>query len=452
MDVLCWSFLKTMALKCWHRLTQADNIYQSIRPLVYISLIGLAPFRMHSSREVQTSAPGLFVSFGHFLFYALCLGLSLNEGDTIIGYFFKTTITELSDITLMMAGVIAMLSIFGFAIFKRHRLIQIIQKNIIVDEIFVGLGLKLDYRKILCFSFVISVVMMTFNLGYLIISYFLLKSACIKPSFVVFTTFALPHINTTIMVFKFMCTTYLVKSRFSMLNNILKDMLKNETEQNNRTELLPIHSVHSDNGADRRRKTPSKRYTMDSLILRNPCQSLKEVTNIHNLLCDICIIIEEYFTYPLVAIVGISFMFILFDDYYILEVMLNPNRLEYFEAHEFFAFFLIQMLWYVIIILAIVEGSSSTIKESRKSAALVSKLLNATENLELRERLVRLSMQLAHRKVCFTGAGLFNLDRTLIFTISGTATCYLIILIQFRSTTVFHEDSKKGGNCSANYI
>ena len=135
-------------------------------------------------------------------------------------------------------------------------------------------------------------------------------------------------------------------------------MLDHATEVYNQPEQSPFHTVPSS-----AKITPSLCCVKNSLIHRNPTQSLKEITNIHNLLCDICLIIEEYFTYPLVAIVGISFMFILFDDYYILEVLLNPNRLEYFEAHEFFAFFLIQMLWYVIIILAIVEGSSSTIKQ-----------------------------------------------------------------------------------------
>lgn len=109
----------------------------------------------------------------------------------------------------------------------------------------------------------------------------------------------------------------------------------------------------------------SQRYSVTSMLNKDAQQTLVQVSNIHNLLCDICNTIEEYFTYPLLTIIAISFLFILFDDYYILEVMLNPKHVEVFEADEFFAFFFIQMLWYVIIIFAIVEGSSSTIKEVR---------------------------------------------------------------------------------------
>lgn len=206
--------------KLFERLTQAENIYQSIRPLRYISLIGLSPIQMTSDKEVHTSALAFLIGIGHFLFYMLCFGLSQREGDTIIGYFFKTNITQLGDATLMLTGVIAMITIFGFGIFKRNSFILIIQNNLIVDEILVRLGLKLDYKKILWYSFIISVGMLMYNFGYLCVSYMLLRSAYIIPSFVVFTTFALPHINISIMVFKFLCTTHLAKIRFCMVNEV----------------------------------------------------------------------------------------------------------------------------------------------------------------------------------------------------------------------------------------
>lgn len=210
--------------------------------------------------------------------------------------------------------------------------------------------------------------------------------------------------------------------------------------------------------------TPMQRYSVTSIIRQNPEYAIKQVANIHNLLCDICHTIEEYFTYPLLGIIAISFLFILFDDFYILEALLNPKRLDYFEADEFFAFFLTQMMWYIVIIFLIVEASSSTIRHSSFSAAIVHKILNITDETELRDRLFRLSLQLSHRKVRFTAAGLFRLDRTLIFTvcigvtlnicslidfhfslqITGAATCYLIILIQFRST--HHVEDSESNN------
>ncbi|XP_011198978.2 putative gustatory receptor 28a [Bactrocera dorsalis] len=432
---MAWQFLK--------RLPQSDSILQSLRPLAYISLIGLAPFRLSVSKEVRTSAFSLAAGILHFFFYVLCFFLSLREGDSIISYFFQTSVTRLGDATLSLSGIIAMVMIFSSIFFKRNLLLTIIQNCLVVDGIFLRLGLKLDYRKILMYSFVTSLGLLLFNFVYLLVSYMLLRSAEIWPSFVVFTTFALPHLNISIMVFKFLCTTHLTRTRFRMMNEVLQDILDSCVEERDAVVLSPMHSVihlHSTNNMASRHApsvvqptaTPRTRYSVTSLVRRNPEGALKQVSNVHNLLCDICCTIEDYFNYPMLAIIAISFLFILFDDFYILEAVITPSRVDKFEADEFFAFFITQMLWYVVIILLIVEGSSKTIKESNKTAAIVHKILNISEESAVHDRLLRLSLQLSHRRVVFTAAGLFNLDRTLIFTICGAATCYLIILIQFR--------------------
>lgn len=107
---MAWQFLK--------RLTQSDSILQSLRPLAYISLIGLAPFRLSVSKEVRTSAFSLAAGILQFLFYVLCFFLSLCEGDSIISYFFQTSVTRLGDATLSLSGIIAMLMIFSSIFFK----------------------------------------------------------------------------------------------------------------------------------------------------------------------------------------------------------------------------------------------------------------------------------------------------------------------------------------------
>ncbi|XP_054744453.1 putative gustatory receptor 28a [Anastrepha obliqua] len=335
-----------------------------------------------------------------------------------------------------------MVTIFFSIFFKRNLLLNIIQNSLVVDDIFLRLGLKLDYRKVLLYSFVTVMGLLLFNVVYLLVSYMLLRSAEIWPSFVVFTTFALPHLNISIMVFKFLCTTHLTRTRFRMMNEVLQDILDSHVEERYAEELSPMHSVirmhrHSMPPAPcviQPTATPRPRYSVTSIVRQNPERALKQVSNVHNLLCDICCTIEDYFNYPMLAIIAISFLFILFDDFYILEAVITPSRVDKFEADEFFAFFFTQMVWYVVIILLIVEGSSKTIRESKSTAAIVHKILNISEDSAVHDRLLRLSLQLSHRQVTFTAAGLFKLDRTLIFTICGAATCYLIILIQFRST------------------
>lgn len=217
---------------------------------------------------------------------------------------------------------------------------------------------------------------------------------------------------------------------------MLQDILDSYIEERDAVELSPMHSaihIHGCNNIPPRHApsviqsttTSRPRYSVTSLVRSNPEAALKQVSNVHNLLCDICCRIEDYFNYPMLAITAISFLFILFDVFYILEAVITPSRVDKFEADEFFAFFITQMLWYVVIILLIVEGSSKTIKESNKTAAIVHKILNISDESAVHDRLLRLSLQLSHRRVVFTAAGLFNLDRTLIFTVSSAEIEYL---------------------------
>lgn len=63
-----------MAFKLWERFSQADNVFQALRPLTFISLLGLAPFRLNLNprKEVQTSKFSFFAGIVHFLFFVLC--------------------------------------------------------------------------------------------------------------------------------------------------------------------------------------------------------------------------------------------------------------------------------------------------------------------------------------------------------------------------------------------
>ncbi|KAJ9600499.1 hypothetical protein L9F63_009269 [Diploptera punctata] len=59
------------------------------------------------------------------------------------------------------------------------------------------------------------------------------------------------------------------------------------------------------------------------------------------------------------------------------------------------------------------------------------------------------SLQLLHRKVQFTACGFFPLDFTLLYSIVGAVTTYLVILIQFQLS--FSNTDIKHNVTSSNY-
>ncbi|EFN69927.1 Putative gustatory receptor 28b [Camponotus floridanus] len=76
---------------------------------------------------------------------------------------------------------------------------------------------------------------------------------------------------------------------------------------------------------------------------------------------------------------------------------------------------------------------------AKKTAVLVSQLLSVDHDREGIKQLEIFSLQLLHRPLEFSACGLFTLDRTLVTSIAGAVTTYLVILIQFQK-----DDDTKG--------
>ncbi|XP_030384477.1 putative gustatory receptor 28b [Scaptodrosophila lebanonensis] len=183
-------------------------------------------------------------------------------------------------------------------------------------------------------------------------------------------------------------------------------------------------------------------FSMYTIVTKDPAEIIQESMEIHHLICEAAATANKYFTYQLLTIISIAFLIIVFDAYYVLETLLGKSKRESkFKTVEFVTFFSCQMILYLIAIVSIVEGSNRAIKKSEKTGGIVHSLLNKAKSPEVKEKLQQFSMQIMHLKINFTAAGLFNIDRTLYFTISGALTTYLIILLQFTSNSPGHHSN-----------
>ncbi|XP_029179082.1 gustatory receptor for sugar taste 43a-like [Nylanderia fulva] len=98
-------------------------------------------------------------------------------------------------------------------------------------------------------------------------------------------------------------------------------------------------------------------------------------------------------------------------------------------------FFTVEALWCVfhtLKLLMIVQPTYATTMQGKKTAVLVSQLLSASYDREGTKQLEIFSLQLLHRPLEFSACGLFTLDRSLVTSIAGAVTTYLVILIQFQ--------------------
>ncbi|CAD7086684.1 unnamed protein product [Hermetia illucens] len=77
-------------------------------------------------------------------------------------------------------------------------------------------------------------------------------------------------------------------------------------------------------------------------------------------------------------------------------------------------------------------------QSATKSALLVHKIPVDSDNHKQNFLIEEFSLQLLHQKIAFNAVGFFNIDMSLLYTIAGATTTYLVILIQF------YVNSKRG--------
>lgn len=146
--------------------------------------------------------------------------------------------------------------------------------------------------------------------------------------------------------------------------------------------------------------------------------TIETACRIHEDLCDACYITEEYFSIVMLTIVTIGFLIIVFNAYYVLEVLFRHGGLIDAETMSFIVFLVYQMFIHGLGLFCIVQNSSAVLEENERCSIHVHKLMNRVTTKAARQKLLEFSLQLLNRNVKFTAVNLFPLDRTLIFTVS----------------------------------
>ncbi|KAH8412074.1 hypothetical protein KR222_008708 [Zaprionus bogoriensis] len=427
------------------RLLSAKQLYESLRPLFHVTyLYGLTSFYIScrdktGRREIKKSWFGYVNGIAHIGIYSVCYIMTiLNNCESVASYFFRSRITYFGDLMQIVSGLIGVTVIYLTAIIPKHRLEQCLQKFHTMDLQLHTVGIKIMYSKVLRFSYAVMISMFFVNFAFSWGTFAGLYSSQVSPTWALHFTFIIQHTVIAIAVTTFSCFTYLVEMRLVMVNKVLKNL----AHQWDTRSLKAVQKQRSLQCLDS--------FSMYTIVTKDPAEIIQESMEIHHLICEAAATANKYFTYQLLTIISIAFLIIVFDAYYVLETLLGKSKRESkFKTVEFVTFFSCQMILYLIAIISIVEGSNRAIKKSEKTGGIVHSLLNKTKSPEVREKLQQFSMQLMHLKINFTAAGLFNIDRTLYFTISGALTTYLIILLQFTSSSPGTENGSSYECCEA---
>ncbi|XP_052850896.1 putative gustatory receptor 28b isoform X3 [Drosophila gunungcola] len=427
--------------------SRPQDVYTCYRLTILMALwLGIVPFYVTSSSEGRGKMSASYwgyinmilrmaIYFGNFLYS------SINRSSLMSNFF----ITDISNTTAGLQKVNGMLGIFAILIIsllKRRKLLEVLAIfDGLETEAFPRVGVAMHQvpasRKMNQLVMILVGSMTVYITGsFLMIS---LRDAA---------TFSLPAVISyfsplfIVCAISFLVGNLMIKLRIylSALNKVLKNL---SHQWDSRTLKAVTQKQRSLQCLDS--------FSMYTIVTKDPAEIIQESMEIHQLICEAAATANKYFTYQLLTIISIAFLIIVFDAYYVLETLLGKSKRESkFKTVEFVTFFSCQMILYLIAIISIVEGSNRAIKKSEKTGGIVHSLLNKTKSAEVKEKLQQFSMQLMHLKINFTAAGLFNIDRTLYFTISGALTTYLIILLQFTSNSP-HNGYQNGISCCETY-
>ncbi|XP_017060412.1 putative gustatory receptor 28b isoform X3 [Drosophila ficusphila] len=408
------------------------DVYTCYRLTIFMALwLGIVPYYVTTSLEGRGKLRSSYIGFINIILrmivYIGNFVYSLIERNSLMSNFFLTDISNTISGMQKVNGMLGIFFILLVSLMKRGELLEILTTfHRLETEEFPKVGVAMHQipasRKMnrLVMTLVGSMVAYI-SCSFLIIS--LKDSATFSISAMI--SYFSPHF--IVCAVSFLAGTLMIKLRIylSALNEVLKNLahqwdtraLKAVTQKQRSLQCLDSFSMYT-------------------IVTKDPAEIIHESMEIHFLICEAAATANKYFTYQLLTIISIAFLIIVFDAYYVLETLLGKSKRESkFKTVEFVTFFSCQMILYLIAIISIVEGSNRAIKKSEKTGGIVHSLLNKTKSAEVKEKLQQFSMQLMHLKINFTAAGLFNIDRTLYFTISGALTTYLIILLQFTSNS-----------------
>ncbi|XP_077285460.1 putative gustatory receptor 28b [Arctopsyche grandis] len=183
-----------------------------------------------------------------------------------------------------------------------------------------------------------------------------------------------------------------------------------------------------------------KNSKINVIFTRNPPDVIEYriyiFIKIYDCLCQSADIINKYYTKCILVVMGISFVSIVFNIFYILnELVWLLKNSPTIEDVSFLMFSLHQTFTSIVNIMCTVTMCNDCEIEAKKTTILINKMMIQEEDENIIRKLHHFSTYLLHRNPKFSACGFFPIDNTLYFTMVGAATTYLIILIQFTLST-----------------
>ncbi|XP_047116147.1 putative gustatory receptor 28b [Schistocerca piceifrons] len=173
--------------------------------------------------------------------------------------------------------------------------------------------------------------------------------------------------------------------------------------------------------------------------LSGDARAVRSLREAHDSLLDAAALVDQAYGVPLLGSLAANFVHFISALNLMLAVKLRYQVISHGHADFLILISSCWALLHVICVLAVTGVSSAAAAETRQIPRLVHKALLpitdvGTSDAQLREQLQLFSQQVMHQRLCFTACGFFTIDLTIVLSMVGAVTTYLVIYLQFSAT------------------
>jgi hypothetical protein len=362
------------------------------------------------------------------------------------GYALSVTIPDAATILLMYSTCFA--SLVG-AVFYRRRIEALMINLAIIDQILLQEDRDRVYRRTRLILLIELSVLMTLLIGFYCYHVHVWSYGT---SYIYLIAKDFTNFSNIISVIQYINIMFLLRHRFRVLNKklttscdgeslITNHILLKQQKVTNHTSNSAIQIINSAHNSE---SPVSQNYFLHaelSLPINN--KRPEEISRVYTLrqafsnLYDITEVINKIYGYQILFEIAYNFVSLVSYLYYALEVLTNAKKAgDRNERGESSIMLEVgsSLCWVtqnMVRALAITASCFGASDEARRSRIVVHKLLLRQRlRAETLAELQLFSSQLTSNKVEFTAAGFFTVNLSLVYSMVGAATTYIIILIQ----------------------
>lgn len=186
-------------------------------------LLGLTPFRLKGqpgNRQLELSKLGYLNAFLQLTFFSYCFLSALIEQQSIVGYFFKSDISQVGDSLQKFIGMTGMSTLFLCSSIRVKLLIRIWDRISKIDARLLDVGICFNYSAIMRLRHSKIFLITAMQLAYLISSVWMLLRNDVRPIYTAAISFYVPQIFLLSIVMLFGANLHRLWQHFDALNKV----------------------------------------------------------------------------------------------------------------------------------------------------------------------------------------------------------------------------------------